>query len=88
MTIKEILSKGTVILKSNNIENPVIKARLLLQHTLDKPREYLIIYDNKEISKKEETSYLTDINKIIDGIPLQHITRNSRIYENDFSSKW
>jgi len=88
MVIKEALSKGIVLLKSNNIENPVIKARLLMQHVLSKPREYLIIYDTKELTKKEKNSYFTNINKITKGIPLQHITRNTRIYENEFFSKW
>jgi len=87
MTIKEIISKGIIILKSNNIENPVIKARLLMQHILDKPREYLIIYDKKELTKKKKNSYYNNIDKIINGIPLQHITRYSRIYENELFSK-
>ena len=30
-----------------NIESPKLKARLLMQHILKKPRQYLIIYDNK-----------------------------------------
>lgn len=84
MTIKEILSRGVILLKSNNIENPVIKARLLLQHTLGKSREYLIIYDNKEINKKEETIYFNKIKKIIDGIPLQHITQTQEFMKMNF----
>ena len=41
MTIKEILSKGTFMLKDNDIENPKLKARLLLQFVLNKKREYI-----------------------------------------------
>ena len=48
MTIREALNKGTIMLKSNNIESPRLKSRLLLQYVLNKPREYLIIYDKKE----------------------------------------
>ena len=46
MTIKEAQNKGTIMLKSNQIESPKLKARLLLQHILDKPRQYVIVYDN------------------------------------------
>ena len=53
MTIREALNKGMIILKSNNIETPKLKARLLLQYILKKNRQYLIVYDNKEIDKKQ-----------------------------------
>ena len=51
MTIKEILNKGTIMLKNDKIENPKQKARLLLQHVLKMAREQIIIYDEKQISK-------------------------------------
>ena len=57
MTIREALTKGMIILKNNNVETPKLKARLLLQYILKKPRQYLIVYDNKEIDKKEQWEY-------------------------------
>lgn len=84
MTIKEILNKGTFILKDNNIETPKLKARLLLQFTLNKPREYLIIYDNKEVLKENEEKYFENINKIVDGIPLQYITKSQEFMKLNF----
>ena len=39
MTIKEAITKGMIMLKSNNIESPKLKARLLLQYVLDKAKE-------------------------------------------------
>ena len=74
MTIKEAITKGMIMLKSNNIESPKLKARLLLQYVLDKPRQYIIVYDNKEITKKQQWEYFINIEKITKGIPLQHIT--------------
>ena len=56
MTIREALTKGMIILKNNNIETPKLKARLLLQYILKKPRQYLIVYDNKEIDAVVELS--------------------------------
>ena len=37
MTIKEILSKGMIMLKGSNIDSPKLKARLLLQYIIKKP---------------------------------------------------
>lgn len=84
MTIKQILSKGMIILKGNNVDSPKLKARLLLQFILKKPREYLIIYDNKEIDKKQQWEYFVNIEKLVSGVPLQHITHHQEFMKMDF----
>ena len=40
MTIKQALEKGTIMLKGENLDSPKIKARLLMQDILNKPRTY------------------------------------------------
>lgn len=84
MTIKQILTKGMIILKSNNVESPKLKARLLLQYVLKKSRQYLIVYDNQEIDKKEQWEYFVNIEKLTKGIPLQHITHTQEFMKMDF----
>lgn len=84
MTIKEILNKGTLMLKTNNVENPKQKARLLLQYILKMPREQIIIYDTKQVSKKEEQEYILNINKLIKGKPLQQITQTQEFMKMNF----
>ncbi len=84
MTIKEALNKGTFMLKNNNIETPKLKARLLLQFTLNKTREYLIIYDNESISQDKEVLYFKYIDKLIQGIPLQYITNTQEFMKMSF----
>ena len=84
MTIREALTKGMIILKNNNIETPKLKARLLLQYILKKPRQYLIVYDNKEIDKKEQWEYFVNIEKLTKGVPLQHITHRQEFMKMDF----
>ena len=84
MTIREALTKGMIILKSNDIETPKLKARLLLQYILKKDRQYLIVYDNKEIEKKEQWEYFVNIEKIANGVPLQHITHTQEFMKMDF----
>ena len=84
MTIKEMLSKGMIILKGNNVDSPKLKARLLLQYILKKPRQYLIVYDNEEVGKKEQWEYFVNIEKLANGIPLQHITHHQEFMKMDF----
>lgn len=84
MTIKEVLSKGMIILKGNNVDSPKLKSRLLLQYILKKPRQYLIVYDNEEVGKKEQWEYFVNIEKISNGVPLQHITHHQEFMKMDF----
>ena len=84
MTIKQTLAKGTIILKSNNIDSPKLKARLLLQYVLKKTRQYLIVYDNEEVEKKEQWEYFVNIDKLSKGVPLQHITHTQEFMKMDF----
>ena len=84
MTIKEILSKGMIMLKGNNIDSPKVKARLLLQYILKKPRQYLIVYDNEEVGKKEQWEYFVNIEKLSNRVPLQHITHTQEFMKMDF----
>lgn len=84
MTIRQALNKGMIILKSNNVDSPKLKARLLLQYILNQTRQYLIVYDDKEISKKEQWEYFVGIEKLTNGIPLQHITHRQEFMKMDF----
>ena len=74
MTIKELLNQGIIMLKNEDIDGPKNKARAILQHTLKQTREYLIIYDNKEITRVQRDEYVRNIKRLIAGEPLQYIT--------------
>lgn len=84
LTIKQTLTKGTIMLKNSNIESPKLKARLLLQYILKKSRQYLIVYDNKEVDKKAQWEYFVNIEKLTKGMPLQHITHTQEFMKMDF----
>lgn len=84
MTIKEALNKGMIILKNNNIESPKLKSRLLLQYVLKKTRQYIIVYDKEEITKKQQWEYFINIEKLTKGVPLQHITHIQEFMKMDF----
>lgn len=74
MTIKELLNQAVIMLKNENIDAPKTKARMLLQATLKKSREYLMIYDNKEVENSERDKYTKNVKRLILGEPLQYIT--------------
>lgn len=84
MTIKQALTKGMIILKSNKVESPKLKARLLLQYVLKKKREQLIIYDNEQITVQQERAYMENLDKLIKGNPLQHITNSQEFMKMNF----
>ena len=84
MTIKQAMEKAIVNFKLEKIESPVLKARMLMQHTLQKPREYLVIYDNKPLTKEQEQKYLEGIKTIQKGIPIEHITHQKEFMKLNF----
>lgn len=84
MTIQENLRLGIKNLKEENISEPVLKARLLLCYILNLKKEDLVIYENKEVSSKNEGEYKKNIQKLIEGYPLQYITRHQEFMKLDF----
>ena len=84
MTIKEALNQAVIMLKNENIEAPKNKARMLLQTTLKKPKEYLMIYDTKEITPNEREQYIKNVKRLISGEPLQYITGKQEFMKLNF----
>jgi len=74
MTIQEILNKAINELKECNIQEPILKARILLAFVLDKSKEYLVINENENLSNDEQVVFEEAIYRLIQGEPLQHIT--------------
>ena len=61
MTIKELINKAMIELKTKQIETPKLKARLVMQYILDKPRQYIIVNDNQNLTKEQEEQYFKAI---------------------------
>lgn len=73
MKIKEALYACINNLKENNIDEAHSKARRLLAFTLNVPKEYLIINNEKELSKQDFEQYKNYITRLINGEPIQYI---------------
>ena len=84
MTIKETLRKGMIYLKNNGISEPKLKSRLVLQYVLDKPRQYLLVYDDQILTLRQEVDYFKAIKKLSKGIPIQHITHRQEFMKMNF----
>lgn len=84
MEIRQAIIENAKKLKENNITNSYNIARILMAHTINKPKEYLVIND-KEILKDEILQlYNSNIEKVKNGYPLQYITNNQEFMQLNF----
>ena len=74
MTIKETLKKAIDLLKLQNIEEPILKSKIILSNCMLKPKEYLLIHENEELSIDIEKDFFVKIDKLCNNVPLQYIT--------------
>ena len=84
MTIKKALELAIEKLNKSNIENPIKCAKLVLAYVLKQEKEYLVINDNKEITKAQEENFLKLINKLIEGYPIQYLTNKQEFMKLNF----
>lgn len=84
MTIMEAIKKGTIKLKINNISEPNLKSRLLMQFILNKDRQYVIVNDTEALSENSEKQFFLGIQKLENGYPLEHITHKKEFMKMDF----
>ena len=71
-------------LKNSNLESPKLKARLLMQFLLNKPRQYVIVNDMQELETKTEKQYFQAIKLMREGVPLEHITHQKEFMKLNF----
>lgn len=84
MTISELIKKGMIELKNGNIEEPKLKARLLMQYVLNKSRQYVIVNDMEELDNIKEKQYLEEIKILKKGVPIEHITHQKEFMKLSF----
>lgn len=80
MIIKEALKKSIELLEKNNIEESILKAKIILSTLLSKPKEYLLINENQELDKSIEETFFANIHKLCNNIPLQYVTNSQEFY--------
>ena len=84
MTISDAIKKGMIELKNVNIEEPKLKARLLMQYVLNESRQYVIVNDMEQLYKAKEKQYLEEIKILKKGVPIEHITHQKEFMKLSF----
>lgn len=84
MNIKQALEHGIELLKENNIDEPILKTRIILANILNESKEYLLIHEKEELSEELEKLYITNIQKICNGVPLQYIINKQEFMGLEF----
>ena len=84
MKIKEVIEEGKNALSKNNIEDNVIIARELLAFVLGVTKQYLVIHLEDELNAEDYKKFKENINKLINGKPLQYITNNQEFMGLNF----
>lgn len=84
MNIKEALEYGIKFLKENKIDEPLLKARIILANILGQNKEYLIIHEKEELSKSVEIEYKKDLKEIAKRVPIQYITKKQEFMGLEF----
>ncbi|MCL2341723.1 MAG: peptide chain release factor N(5)-glutamine methyltransferase [Firmicutes bacterium] len=73
MTIQEALNKTISELNEYGIQEPILKARILLAFVINKDKEYLIVNEDEELSNEEKAAFKQAAARLLKGEPLQHI---------------
>lgn len=71
MKIREALKKG--IEELNNIEDGLLKLRILLSNVLNVSKEYIIIHDNEELKNEDIYDFFEKVERLKKGEPIQYI---------------
>ncbi len=84
MTIKEAIKFGTNLLKENKVDDYNIKVKILISFITGIKKDILINYEDMEISDKDLDKYIYNLNKIVNGVPIQYITKKQEFMGLDF----
>lgn len=84
MNIKQVLEYGTKLLKENGIDEPILKARILLANILEQSKEYLTTHETEEQDRELVKVFKEGIDKLCNNIPIQYITKKQEFMGLDF----
>ena len=84
MKIRELLKKEIEKLNNKKIEDGYFKAKILLAYEMDCDMQYLSIHMEDEVEEEITRKIEADIQKVIQGIPVQYITKHQEFYGLDF----
>jgi len=84
MKIRELLKNGIEELNKYEIEDASLKTKILLEYELGVKNEYIAIHMEDEIEKQVIEKFKSNIQKLINGTPVQYITNLQEFYSLNF----
>ena len=84
MKINEIIKKGIDELKENNIEEPILKMRILVANIINKNKEYITTHGEDVLDEDSKKEILSGIDKLKKHLPIQYITNNQEFMKLKF----
>lgn len=84
MNVKEAKKKGIEELKKANIEEPIIKIRMILSFVLNKTKEFIMAHEEYNLNEEEEKEFFDGIEKLRNNIPIEYITHNKEFMKLNF----
>lgn len=84
LNIQEVQKYCIEKLKENNIDEYRLKTKLLICKAINKKKEYLIIHDKEELQNDKILEIKNNVERIIEGYPIQYITGYQEFAGLDF----
>jgi len=84
MNNKQAIEYGIELLKENNIDEPILKTRIILSNILKKNKEYLMIHEMEEIDEELLKVFKEDMFKLCNYIPIQYIINKQEFMGLEF----
>lgn len=84
MRINELIKVGVKRLKEKEIEEPVLKMRLLVASALNKNKEYIIAHGEDEIDSLKLEEIYSKMSKLEEYLPIQYITNKQEFMKLKF----
>lgn len=84
MNIKQALEYGIELLKENNIDEPILKTRIILANILNKGKEYLMVHELENLDEDLVKVFKEDILKLCKHVPIQYIKNKQEFMGLEF----
>ena len=84
MTVSKLLEKGKQILSDNNIGNYANEARWIFEVVFNVSSQYLFFNGNDEVNDEKTEEYIAQINRRLNGEPVQYIIGSWDFYGEAF----